>query len=422
MDRLEQVRAWGAYAAQVRGRVPERPPPGAVVERDGPLVRTHYGTHGTVGHPPLTHSGRGEVAELVRRQQEAFGARNEPVEWKAYGADPPVLAEELEAAGFTADPERSLMAAEFARLARATDGRVRSVGTGAGVGAFALAGGPHARPLAEVDADGCAPYGHDGAADTVALLDRGRVTAVGWAGRFADCDFVEIGGLTGPYAELVPAFAPLGRKRFLKGREAPYCVAEADGELRTALTEAGFAELTTVRTYRWHPGRSPARTRPVRETRDTEEGGLWDRLAEEFGFRPSMHRFPGFHEPVPSVTWSLAALDEEEGALDALDVIAHRALTEVTCPGEPLVWLDWQHTGYVFDPRRVGGPGEPRWPGAVYPDGDYYLYLHPDLLFGTFGHPWEQTLCVWGAGLLAAVEGELTGLLGEPLRRRDTPG
>lgn len=101
MDRLERPKVWGAYAAQVRGRVPEWPPPGTVVERDGPLVRTHYGTHGThgtvgtvgtVGHRPLTHTGRGELAELVRRQQEAFGARSEPVRRKVHGADPPGLA------------------------------------------------------------------------------------------------------------------------------------------------------------------------------------------------------------------------------------------------------------------------------------------------------------------------------------------
>ncbi|MFJ1567237.1 hypothetical protein [Streptomyces erythrochromogenes] len=38
---------------QVRGRVDAYPPPGAVIERDGPFVRTHYGTHGTVDHGPL---------------------------------------------------------------------------------------------------------------------------------------------------------------------------------------------------------------------------------------------------------------------------------------------------------------------------------------------------------------------------------
>lgn len=138
MDRSEQARVWGAYAAQVRGLVPERPPPGAVGERDGALVRTHYATHGTVGHRPLTHTARGELAELVRRQREAFGARSEPVEWKVYGADPPGLAEALEAAGFTADPERSLLAAEFEVLGREpVDGRVRFVTPGATLRALA---------------------------------------------------------------------------------------------------------------------------------------------------------------------------------------------------------------------------------------------------------------------------------------------
>lgn len=28
--------------------------------------------------------------------------------------------------------------------------------------------------------------------------------------------------------------------------------------------------------------------------------------------------------------------------------------------------------------------------------GDYYAFLTPDLEEGTFGHPWEQTLCVIG--------------------------
>ncbi|MBT2451516.1 DUF2716 domain-containing protein [Streptomyces sp. ISL-43] len=160
-------------------------------------------------------------------------------------------------------------------------------------------------------------------------------------------------------------------------------------------------------------------TRPVRETRAGDEDRLWDRFHEEFGFRPSMNRFPGIDEPTPSATWSLEALDGEEEKLGALDENVNRALTELTRPGELLCFLDWQHTGYVFDPHRVGGPGRPRWPGAVHPDGDYYLNVHPDLRFGTFGHPWEQTLCVWGAGLLAAVEEELTRLLGEPVRRRD---
>lgn len=88
-----------------------------------------------------------------------------------------------------------------------------------------------------------------------------------------------------------------------------------------------------------------------------------------------------------------------------------------------MYWLDWQHDGYRYDPRRTGTPGRPPRPGlGTHPDGDYYLHLTADLRLGTFGHPWEQTLTLWGPALLAAVEGELTELLGEPVRRRDRNG
>ncbi|MEU8631730.1 DUF2716 domain-containing protein [Amycolatopsis sp. NPDC048633] len=42
--------------------------------------------------------------------------------------------------------------------------------------------------------------------------------------------------------------------------------------------------------------------------------------------------------------------------------------------------------------------------------------LTSDLRLGTFGHPWEETLCVFGE-LLTRVEPALTALLGPPTRR-----
>ncbi|MFE1906022.1 DUF2716 domain-containing protein [Streptomyces gardneri] len=67
----------------------------------------------------------------------------------------------------------------------------------------------------------------------------------------------------------------------------------------------------------------------------------------------------------------------------------------------------------------------PRPPGTAAPTrqwhplhGDYYLHLTDDLRLGTYGHPWEKTLTVWGPPLLNTVEAELTELLGEPIRRR----
>ncbi|MFJ9546849.1 DUF2716 domain-containing protein [Streptomyces erythrochromogenes] len=411
------------HDAQLRGRVPEWPPVGAVIERDGPFVRTHYGTHGTVEHGPLPQP---PAAATVRRQLEAFSARDEPVHWKVYGHDPAGQGEALAAAGFTAGPERSLLAAAFDRLE--PPGRpgqragVHSLNGGSGgnpwwEAAYALAAatGPHASTLADFEADGGCRYGER---DAAVLLERGKVVAAGWAEVAEGTDFLLIGGMTGPHAEFPRAWRAMvePRERYHRHlrRPVPYCVAAAAGELRTALLAAGFAELSTVRTYSWEPPGTPPADRPVGLIGRGAEALLWDRLEREFGFAPDIAKYPGFAAPAPCATWRLRST-----LTDELDLIVRPALVASTRPGGRLVWLDWQHTGYTFDPHRVGSPGAPDWPGEVYPNGDYYLFLHPDLEFGTFGHPWEGTLTVFGTPLLAAVEAELTALLGEPLRRRD---
>ncbi|WP_405422614.1 hypothetical protein [Streptomyces erythrochromogenes] len=246
------------YDEQVRGRVPAHPPPGAVIERDGPFVRTHYGTHGTVDHGPLPQP---PAAATVRRQREAFSARDEPVHWKVYGHDPAGQGEALAAAGFTAGPERSLLAAAFDRLE--PPGRagqragVHSLNGGCdgnpwweAAHALAAASGPYASTLADFEADGGCRYGER---DAAVLLERGKVVAAGWAEVAEGTDFLLIGGMTGPHAEFPRAWRamvePPGRHHRYLHRPVPYCVAEAAGELRTALAAAGFAELSTVRTY-----------------------------------------------------------------------------------------------------------------------------------------------------------------------------
>ena len=54
---------------------------------------------------------------------------------------------------------------------------------------------------------------------------------------------------------------------------------------------------------------------------------------------------------------------------------------------------------------------------AMHPDGDYYCFVDRELRFGTLGHPWEQTLCVFGDQLLAGLEAVFIDLLGLPIRR-----
>ncbi|KAB8185297.1 DUF2716 domain-containing protein [Microbispora catharanthi] len=151
---------------------------------------------------------------------------------------------------------------------------------------------------------------------------------------------------------------------------------------------------------------------------EAEHDAMWTAFEARFVFKPSTSMYPGIVEPSDSVTWHLAAVSgREDPMVDEIQAVIERALLACARPGEPLYWLDWNHQGYRFDPHRVARPGGPRWPGLAYPDGDYYLYLTSDLRLGTFGHPWEDSLCVFGSDLLAEVEDELTELLGTALRR-----
>lgn len=54
----------------------------------------------------------------------------------------------------------------------------------------------------------------------------------------------------------------------------------------------------------------------------------------------------------------------------------------------------------------------------TFPNGDYDIFVSQDLRPGTFGHPWEGSLCVWGAELIDAVAARDAAVLTR-LRRRD---
>ncbi|GHG16761.1 hypothetical protein GCM10017567_38730 [Amycolatopsis bullii] len=164
---------------------------------------------------------------------------------------------------------------------------------------------------------------------------------------------------------------------------------EATGDLQAAFEAAGLRPITTVARHHLTSPGEPARTRPVQALFATpEHDEIWSRFEQRFAFRPDIREFPGITEPPGSATWHVGDLDDPQ--LDALSDIVHKGLRESVEPGEALYWLDWQHVGYRFDPARADGAG-PRWPGAVFPDGDYHLHLTRDLRLGTFGHPWEET-------------------------------
>ncbi|MEV0274741.1 DUF2716 domain-containing protein, partial [Hamadaea sp. NPDC050747] len=132
-----------------------------------------------------------------------------------------------------------------------------------------------------------------------------------------------------------------------------------------------------------------------------------------------MHRYPAITEPIPSVTWSLKILDDDPGyvRLDRMVEVVHAGLTSLAGT-DSILFLDWQHTCYrvwpsLLGPDNIDPAGKRGWPLSPYPDNDYYIYLAEDFRFGTFGHPWESTLCVFGQDLLNLVEADLDALLGE---------
>jgi hypothetical protein len=402
-----------AYDDQLRARVPADPPIGAAYVADGEVVRVHYGTHGVVEHQPF-------ASVDVRRQQDAFAERGEPVEWKVYGHDSPDLPAALIEAGFSAGWRRRLLIAPIEALRSEISAAVQPLRLEPDpevrqrAAQQAAEGGPHRVELSELEADGMMVD----ELSTLFLRDGRHIDAVGWAHHLDGTEFIELGGMTRPVPEFLAYWA--GWSRFGPQRrlawpspEARFLVAEADGALRDMLIAAGFEDVSVVQSYHWTPSTPPAATRPVQQLLyEAEYREMWDRVYAQLSFSPDVREFPGIQEPVPSVTWPLGP---SESLVDKLTEPFRRTLP-IVAPTEDLYWLDWNHVGYRFDPRRVGGEAQPDWPGAAYPDGDYYLYVTRDLRLGTFGHPFEQTLCVFGAELLAEVEPELTDLLGRPVR------
>jgi hypothetical protein len=148
----------------------------------------------------------------------------------------------------------------------------------------------------------------------------------------------------------------------------------------------------------------------------------WDAFEARFGFRASTQAegWPAISEPKPSITFDLSGIVDgprRSSAFDAINAEALRCFVWALAEDTELNALDWQHPAYRFTPARQALAHSPEWPISVYPDGDYYAFLTDDLSEGTFGHPWEQTLCVIGPRLGETLGRSLAVWL--PIKRRD---
>lgn len=147
------------------------------------------------------------------------------------------------------------------------------------------------------------------------------------------------------------------------------------------------------------------------EMRGPDYERYWDLFDARFHFRPSMTVYPGIVEPTPSVTFDLrpifAAEPSEwvrgEDRLTGEVLDAMKAVFGV----ERLVVLNWQHDALWFVPEEFEPVSEGDWAIPVFPNGDYFIYLTESMDDGFFGHPWEQTFCVFGERLLPSLDRKL---------------
>lgn len=166
---------------------------------------------------------------------------------------------------------------------------------------------------------------------------------------------------------------------------------------------------------------------------ETPYDDAWRAFTARFAFHPrysepstvsSGPELPAVDEPPGALVLDLAPLFAADPARFAAGVAAVEASTARVlldlAGDEELLALDWQHPAYRYSPQRLAVSGL-RLPVPVFPDGDYYVHTPDDLRWGTFGHPWHQTLTLWGSELVDTLGVELATWL--PVRHGGThPG
>lgn len=149
---------------------------------------------------------------------------------------------------------------------------------------------------------------------------------------------------------------------------------------------------------------------------------VWAAFEERFTFRASttLEGWPAIREPTPSVTFDLSAVPDgprRGAAYDSVNAEALRAFLTALPEVQELVVLDWQHPAYRFRASVQALTWQAEWKVPVYPDGDYFGFFTEDFSEGTFGHPWERTLCVMGEQMLGTLGASLATWL--PVKRRN---
>lgn len=155
---------------------------------------------------------------------------------------------------------------------------------------------------------------------------------------------------------------------------------------------------------------------------------LWSDFAEKFRFRAGTtpKDWPAIAEPAPSVVWDLSPIftgacpGEFLAGAVAVAGLVLATLQDCTDWYETVAFHDWVHPSGLFRPHSVDDPQEVAgWDtGGLFPNGDYTIFVGRAYAFGILGHPWEQSLCVFGGRAVDAFAARNQGILGNILRQR----
>ena len=149
---------------------------------------------------------------------------------------------------------------------------------------------------------------------------------------------------------------------------------------------------------------------------------IWDWVYKTLHFCPSGldmgHDFPygpPFRIPFPYAVYGIEHM--EEAHQDTMEDLIRQTFLNVTATGQRLYALDWQHSGFLFDPRsddayksewvadaRYQGGGYYAFFPSFFPNGDYYFFIDENLQFGYLSHPWREEVWIFGEALIDEFE------------------
>lgn len=151
---------------------------------------------------------------------------------------------------------------------------------------------------------------------------------------------------------------------------------------------------------------------------DDEYNFVWDRVYTELRFCPSVKRTnPPFVLNYPFVIYDISKLPlDNDDYYTTMEKTIRDIFIECLGNDDYMYALDWQHSGFRYNPRimspkpdsfikdeRYCGGGYNAYFPDFYPDGDYYFFIAKDFSWGYLGHPWFQKVWVFGKSLIKSL-------------------